>query len=64
MKLSVEAEVAAALAIAFATLTIGVVTQEGSEHQTGGLSQSSLQGSEVSSSIPNISSEGPLLAQY
>jgi hypothetical protein len=64
MKLSVEAKVAAAVAIAFATLTIGVIAQEGSEHGTAGLSQMSQQGSEISLSVQNASSENQLLAQY
>ena len=64
MKLSVEAKVAAAVAIAFATLTIGVIAQEGSEHGTAGLSQMSPQDSEISLSVQNASSENQLLAQY
>ena len=64
MKLSVEAKVAAAGAIAFATLTIGVIAQEGSEHGTARLSQMSQQGSEISLSVQNASSENQLLAQY
>ena len=64
MKLSVEAKVAAAVATAFAALTIGVVAQEGSEHGSAGLSQSSLQGSDISLSVQNASSESPLFAQY
>jgi hypothetical protein len=64
MKLSVEAKVAAAVAIAFATLTIGVIAQEGSEHGTARLSQMSQQGSEISLSVQNASSENQLLAQY
>ena len=62
MKLSVEAKVAAAVAIAFAALTVGVIAQEGSEHGTAGLSQSS--GSEISLAVQNGSGEGQLLAQY
>jgi hypothetical protein len=64
VKLSVEAKVAAAVAIAFASVTIGVVAQEGSEHGSARLSQTKLQGSEISSSIQNVSSESPVLAQY
>jgi hypothetical protein len=64
MKLSVEAKVAAAVAIAFATLTIGLIAQEGNEHGTAGLSQTSLQNSEISLSVQNASSENHLLAQY
>jgi len=64
MKLSIEAKVAAAVAMAFAALSIGVVAQEGSEHGTARLSQSSLQGSEISLSVQNANSENHLLAQY
>ncbi|MGB9474969.1 MAG: hypothetical protein WCE87_07855 [Candidatus Udaeobacter sp.] len=64
MKLSVEAKVAAAVATAFAALTIAVVAQEGSEHGSAGLSQSSLQGSDISLSVQNASSESTLFAQY
>ena len=48
MKLSIEAKVAAAVAVAFAALSIGAIAQEQNEHGTGGLSQASLQGSEIS----------------
>ena len=64
MKLSVEAKVAAAVAMAFAALTVGVIAQEQSEHGTVGLSQTSLQSSEISLSVRNASSENQLLAQY
>jgi len=64
MKLSVEAKVAAAIAMAFAALSLGAIAQEGSEHGTAGLSQPSLQGSEISLSVQNATSKSPLLAQY
>jgi hypothetical protein len=64
MKLSIEAKVAAAVGIAFAALTVGVIAQEGSEHGTAGLRQTSLQGSEISLAVQNGSSENQLLAQY
>jgi hypothetical protein len=64
MKLSVEAKVAAAVAMAFAALSLGAIAQEGSEHGTARLSQSSLQGSEISLSVQNATSKSPLLAQY
>jgi len=64
MKLSIEAKVAAAIAIAFAALSIGAIAQEQSEHGTAGLSQTSLEGSEISLSVQNASSENQLLAQY
>ena len=64
MKLSVEAKVAAAVAMAFAALIIGVIAQEGSEHGRAGLSQTSLHGSEISLSVQNASNENQLLAQY
>ena len=64
MTLSIEAKVAAAVAIAFAALTLGVIAQEGSEHGTAGVSRTSLQGSKFSLSVQNTSSENQLLAQY
>jgi hypothetical protein len=64
MKLSIEAKVAAAIAIAFAALSLGAIAQEGSEHRTAGLSQTSLQGSEISLSAQNGSDQSQLLAQY
>lgn len=64
MKLSIEAKVAAAVAIAFAALTVGVIAQEGSEHGTAGLSQTSVQGSEISLTVQKGSAEGQLVAQY
>jgi len=71
MKLSIEAKVAAAIAIAFAALSIGAIAQEQSEHGTGGparyavtRSQMSLQESESSVSSYNGSGENQLLAQY
>jgi len=64
MKLSVEAKVAAAVAIAFAALSLGAIAQEGNEHGTARLSQTSLQGSEISLSVQNASGENQLLAQY
>jgi len=48
MKLSIEAKVAAAVAVAFAALSIGAIAQEQSEHGTAGLSQMSLRESESS----------------
>jgi hypothetical protein len=64
MKLSIEAKVAAAIAIAFAALSIGAIAQEQREHGTAGLNQTSLEGSEISLSVQNASSENQLLAQY
>ena len=64
MKLSIEAKVAAAIAIAFAALSIGAIAQEQSEHGIAGLDQTSLEGSEISLSVQNASSENHLLAQY
>ena len=64
MKLSVEAKVAAAVAIAFAALSIGAIAQEGIERGTARLSQKNLQGSEISLAVQNGSSENHLLAQY
>ncbi len=39
MKLSIEAKVVAAVAIAFAALSIGAIAQEQSEHRTSGPSR-------------------------
>ncbi len=61
MKLSIEAKVAAAVAVVFAALSIGAIAQEQSEHGTAGLS---LRGSESSVSGQNGSGENQLLAQY
>ena len=64
MKLSVEAKVAAAVAIAFAALSIGAIAQEGTERETARLSQNGLQGSEISMAVQNGTSENHLLVQY
>jgi hypothetical protein len=64
MKLSIEAKVAAAVAIAFAALSIGAIVQEQSEHGTAGLSQTNLRGYEISLSALNETGENQLLAQY
>ena len=64
MKLSVEAKVAAAVAIAFAALSLGAIAKEGSERGGTGPSQASLQGSKISLAVQDGSSENPLLAQY
>ena len=64
MKLSVESKVAAAVAIAFAALSIGAIAQEGSGHGTARLSQTSVQESGISLAVQNGSRENQLLAQY
>jgi hypothetical protein len=64
MKLSVEAKVAAAVAIAFAALSIGAIAQEASRQGTARLSQTNHQESEISLAVQNGSSENQLLAQY
>ena len=64
MKLSIEAKVAAAVAIAFAALSLGAIAQEGTERETARLSQSSLSGSEISLTGQNASVAKHLLAQY
>ncbi|HEX3230025.1 MAG TPA: hypothetical protein VHQ95_13710 [Pyrinomonadaceae bacterium] len=64
MKLSIEAKVAAAVAIAFATISIGAIAQEQSQYGTTGLSQVSLRGSERPLSTQNQSGENQFLAQY
>jgi hypothetical protein len=55
MKLSIEAKVAAAVAIAFAALSIGAIAQEQNEHGTA---------SEISLTVQNGNGENQLLAQY
>ncbi|PYJ11679.1 MAG: hypothetical protein DME96_03895 [Verrucomicrobia bacterium] len=62
MKLSIEAKVAAAVAVAFAALSIGAIAQEQSEHGTAGLSQMNLRGSEISLSGHDGTGENQLLA--
>jgi hypothetical protein len=64
MKLSVEAKVAAAVAAAFVTISIGAIAQEQSERGITGLSQASLPGAERPLSTQNESGENQLLAQY
>jgi hypothetical protein len=71
MRLSIEAKVVAAVAIAFTVLSIGAIAQEQSEHGTGGTSryaatssQLSLQESGKTLSRYNESGETRLLAQY
>jgi hypothetical protein len=64
MKLSIEAKVAAAVAMAFAALSIGAIAQEQDEHGSAGLSQMSLQGSNSYVSVHADTDERPLLAQY
>ena len=64
MKFSVESKVAATIAIAFAALSIGAIAQEQSEHETAELNKASLQGSEISLSVQNASSDNHLVARY
>ena len=75
MKLSIEAKVAAAVAAAFAALSIGAIAQQQSEHGTGvvtgysptndpGMSQITLQASKSSLSGHDGRAENQLLAQY
>jgi hypothetical protein len=64
MKLSIEAKVAAAVAIAFAALSIGAIAQEQSEHGSVALSEMSSRASETSLSVENESGENQLPAQY
>jgi hypothetical protein len=63
MKLSIEAKVAAAVAIAFVALSLGAIATEQSEHATG-RSQTRLQASD--SYVPARADTGQrqLLAQY
>jgi hypothetical protein len=62
MKLSVEAKVAAAVALAFAALSFGAIAQEGTV--SARLSQAGLQGSEISLSMQDWNTKNQLLAQY
>jgi len=62
MKLSVEAKVAAAVAIAFAALSFGAIAQEGTE--SAGLNLGSLRGSQVSLTMQDWTSEDQLLARH
>ncbi len=64
MKLSVEAKVAATVALAFAALSIGAIAKEGSEHGSGGVSQMSLQASDGYVSGHADTGNSPLLAEY
>jgi len=64
MKLSVEAKVAAGVAVAFAALSVGVIAQEQGEHRSVGVSQMSPNGAEISLAVHNGSEENQLLAQY
>ena len=76
MKLSIEAKVAAAVAVAFAALTLGAIAREQSEGGTGGrkaygptnspgLSRMSLPGSMISSSESHGGTgENEVLALY
>jgi len=64
MKLSIEAKVAAAVAIAFAALSIGAIATEQSERETAGLSQTRLQASDSYMSAHADRDESQLLAQY
>ena len=59
MKLSIEAKVAAAVAIAFAALSIGAIATEQSEHGTAGF-----QASDSYMSARTDTGESQLLAQY
>jgi hypothetical protein len=64
MKLSIEAKVAAAVAIAFAALSLGAIAKESSEAGGTGLSKASLRGSETSLAVQDGNGENSLLAQY
>jgi hypothetical protein len=64
MKLSVEAKVAMAVAMAFAALSLGAIAQEGSEQGTARLGQMNVQGLDSYMSAHADAGESPLLAQY
>ena len=63
MKLSIEATVAGAVALAFAVLSMGVIAQEHGERGSTGLSHVSPRGAEISLSGDNGTGENQLLAQ-
>ena len=48
MKLSIEAKVVAAVAIAFAALSVGAIAQEQNEHGTGGAGRYAATSSQLS----------------
>jgi len=64
MKLSIEAKVAATVAIAFAALSIGAIAQEQSEHGTPALSQTSPQAPDSYVSAHGDTGQRQLLVQY
>ncbi|MFL6544005.1 MAG: hypothetical protein DMF07_02965 [Verrucomicrobia bacterium] len=64
MKLSIEATVAGAVAMAFAILSMAVIAQEQGERGAGGLNPGSPRASEISLSVQTDSGENQLLAQY
>jgi hypothetical protein len=64
MKVSIEAKVAAAVATAFAALSIGAIATEQSEHGTAELRLTSLQASDNYVSAHADTGESQLLAQY
>jgi hypothetical protein len=64
MKLSIEAKVAAAVAIAFAALSIGAIAKEQSEHGTPGVSETNLQAPDSHVSANADTGQRQLLAQY
>jgi hypothetical protein len=64
MKLSTESIVAVAVAVVFVVLTLGAVAREQGEHGIAIMSQTSLQGSEISLSWNNGRGENQPLARY
>jgi hypothetical protein len=64
MKISVEAKVAGAVALAFTALSIGAIAKEQGEHGRSGFSQTSPSESEISLSVQNAGGDNHLLAQY
>ncbi len=64
MKLSVEAKVAAAVAIAFAALSFGAIAQEGTERESTKLGQGSLEVSAIPLAVQDRVSDSHLLAQH
>ena len=64
MKLSVEAKVAMAVAMAFVAVSLGAIAQQGSEQETARLGQMNVQGFDSYISAHTDTGESPLLAQY
>jgi hypothetical protein len=64
MKVSIEAKVAAAVAIAFAALSLGAIAKEQSENGNAGLAQTSLKATNGYPPARADKGQSQLLAQY